>query len=446
MHEPLSPLQLRHLLTTLPKSKRGRVIEALDDATRTALAHDWYLRPSENKGAREEQVPPDGDWSTWLVISGRGWGKTRTGSEWIHERVANGARLIALIAPTAADGRDVIVEGPAGILATARPDQRPRYQSSKRRVTWPNGATATLFSGEEPDRLRGPQHDTVWCDELAAYDDPQKLWDMMQMGLRLGSPQALATTTPRPIEIITTLCADPSTRVTRGNTFDNARNLAPKYLSEIRRIYEGTRIGRQEIYGEILADTEGALWSDALVTSARMPADTSPPDLLRVVVAIDPSVAADGGGDACGIIVVGMAADGRAYVLHDATANQSPAAWASTAARLAEKYGADAIIAESNNGGALVTETLRAHGAKVRISLVHASRGKRARAEPVVALYERGAVCHAPGLAALERELCTWSAASGEASPNRLDALVWGLTALCLRGAGKVASEAEYQF
>lgn len=318
-----------------------------------------------------------------------------------------------------------MVEGPAGILATAREGEVPIYESSKRQLTWPSGAVAKTFSAEEPDRLRGPQHDTAWCDELASWKNVRATWDMLMFGLRLGTPRKLVTTTPRPIPVVRELLADPTTLVTRGSTYDNSANLAPDFLADLKRKYEGTRLGRQELFAEILDDTPGALWTRALI-----PIVDEQPELRRIVVAVDPSVAADGGGDECGIVVAGVDYDERLWVLRDGSGRMSPSAWAARAVSLYDEYQADAIIAEANNGGALVESTLRAAGATGRVELVHAARGKRARAEPVSALYEQGRASHLPGLARLEDELCTWSASTGDPSPNRLDALVWAAFAL----------------
>jgi phage terminase large subunit-like protein len=435
---------LRARLQALPPTTRSSLFALLDPADARELEQEWYLRDPSAKGARDEQVPPDGSWSTWLVLAGRGWGKTRTGAEWVHERVRQGARYIALVAPTAADARDVMVEGPAGILACARVGDRPLYESSKRRVTWSNGATATLFSAEEPDRLRGPQHDTAWCDEVSSWSRIDDAWSMLQFGMRLGQPRTLVTTTPRPVKVVRDLLADPSTVVTRGSTYDNAANLAGSFLAEIRRRYEGTRLGRQELYAEVLTDTPGSLWTYSTIEKIRV---SSVPELRRVVVAIDPSVAADGGGDECGIVVAGVDYEGVLWVLRDGSGNLSPSDWSRRAVALADEHQADAIVAESNQGGALVEQTLRAAGARMRVRLVHAARGKRARAEPVAALYEQGRVRHLPGLQRLEDELCTWASASGDPSPNRLDALVWACFDLGgLAAPARVASETGYDF
>jgi phage terminase large subunit-like protein len=435
---------LKARLRALTARAKADRLELLSPAQLRELEQDWYLRDPIASGARIEQVPPDGAWSTWLVLAGRGWGKTRTGAEWIHERVRQGARHIALVAPTAADARDVMVEGPAGILACSREADRPLYESSKRRVTWANGATATLFSAEEPDRLRGPQHDTAWCDEVASWTRIDDAWSMLQFGMRLGAPRTLVTTTPRPVKVVRDLLADPSTVVTRGSTYDNAANLASSFLAEIRRRYEGTRLGRQELYAEVLTDTPGALWAYSTIEKIRV---ANAPELRRVVVAVDPSVSADGGGDECGIVVAGIDFDGVVWVLRDGSGNLSPSDWSRRAVQLADEAQADAIVAESNQGGALVEQTLRAAGARVRVRLVHAARGKRVRAEPVAALYEQSRVRHLPGLQRLEDELCTWASASGDPSPNRLDALVWACFELGGLATGpRVASETGYDF
>jgi phage terminase large subunit-like protein len=318
------------------------------------------------------------------------------------------------------------------------------WEPSRRRLTWPNGAIATTYSADEPDQLRGPQHDSAWVDEICAWRYPDA-WDQLQLGLRLGDdPRVVATTTPRPTALVRALVAAPSTVVTRGRTADNARNLAPGVVEALSARYAGTRLGRQELDGEILDDTPGALWTRAMIDSGQA---RNSPELRRVVVALDPSVAADGGGDECGIVVAGVDYEGRAWVLRDGSGNLSPADWSRRAVALAEEHSADCIVAEANQGGALVEQTLRAAGARTRVRLVHAARGKRARAEPVAALYEQGRVKHLPGLQRLEDEMCTWSSAAGDPSPNRLDALVWACFDLCgLAAAPRVASETGYDF
>jgi phage terminase large subunit-like protein len=414
-------------------------VRALDPIARERLLRRWDV------WGRPEQQPPPGEWRTWLILAGRGWGKSRTGAEWVRAMATRGrARRIALVARTAADVRDVLIEGESGLLAIHRADERPVWEPSRRRLTWPNGAIATTYSADEPDQLRGPQHDSAWVDEICAWRYPDA-WDQLQLGLRLGDdPRVVATTTPRPTALVRSLVASPSTVVTRGRTADNVRNLAPGVVEALSARYAGTRLGRQELDGEILDDTPGALWTRAMIesTSARVA-----PELRRVVVALDPSVAADGGGDECGIVVAGVDYEGRAWVLRDGSGNLSPSDWSRRAVALAEEHGADCIVAEANQGGALVEQTLRAAGARTRVRLVHAARGKRARAEPVAALYEQGRVKHLPGLQRLEDEMCTWSSAAGDPSPNRLDALVWACFDLCgLASPARVASETGYDF
>ncbi len=414
-------------------------VRALDPVARERLLRRWDV------WGRPEQQPPPGEWRTWLILAGRGWGKSRTGAEWVRAMATRGrARRIALVARTAADVRDVLIEGESGLLAIHRADERPVWEPSRRRLTWPNGAIATTYSADEPDQLRGPQHDSAWVDEICAWRYPDA-WDQLQLGLRLGDdPRVVATTTPRPTALVRSLLAAPSTVVTRGRTADNARNLAPGVVEALSARYAGTRLGRQELDGEVLDDTPGALWTRAMIDSGQA---RNSPELRRVVVALDPSVAADGGGDECGIVVAGVDFEGRAWVLRDGSGNLSPADWSRRAVALAEEHAADCIVAESNQGGALVEQTLRAAGARTRVRLVHAARGKRARAEPVAALYEQGRVKHLPGLQRLEDELCTWSSAAGDPSPNRLDALVWACFDLCgLASPARVASETGYDF
>lgn len=364
-------------------------------------------------------------------MAGRGFGKTRSGSEWTREKLKAGASRIALIAETAADARDVLVEGQSGILATSPKDERPIYEPSKRRLTWPNGAVATIYNGTEPDQLRGPEHDTAWADELAKYDYPQELWDNLQFGMRLSErPQVCVTTTPRPIPIIRKLIKASGTVVTRGTTFDNAANLPAQFIATIREKYEGTRLGRQELFAEILDDVPGALWARKVIKLGPIPVD-----LARVIVAVDPSGASGNeDGDSIGIVVAARGMDGRFYVLEDATCDLGPAGWGR---RVVERYGhhrADLIVAERNFGGAMVESVIRTADRQAKVKLVTASRGKAVRAEPIAALYEQGRVTHAPGLDALEDQMMqmTLTGFMGDGSPDRVDALVWALTELAL--------------
>jgi predicted phage terminase large subunit-like protein len=410
-------------MSLLPDAVRRRLLDDLSDDAVADLLHDWGF------WARPDQIPPPGDWRTWLILAGRGWGKTRTGAEWVRAEVEAGRRgRIALIGATAADVRDVMVEGESGLMSTARPTFRPTFEPSKRRVTWPNGAIATTYSADEPDRLRGPQHDGGWADELAAWRRPET-WDMYLFGLRLGTdPRTVVTTTPRPTSTIKELVAAPTTHPTRGATYDNLENLAPAFAEQIIRKYEGTRLGRQELLAEILTDTPGALWTYALLEDRR-PA----PDCTRVVVAIDPAVTSGEDSDETGILVCGLGSDGRGYVLADRSCRLSPDGWARRAVHVYDEYRADLVVAEVNNGGDLVEQTIRTVRRSIPYRKVTASRGKQVRAQPVAALYEQGKVSHVEVFAELEEQLTTWTPESGT-SPDRLDALVWAMTELMVKG------------
>lgn len=400
-----------------------------------SLRHDWGFL------ARDAQLPPeDPEWITWLILAGRGFGKTRTGAEWINEQAREGGQgyRIALVGASAADVRDTMIEGESGIIACARPGMVPTYIPSKRRVIWPNGAMATTFSAETPRQLRGPQHHAAWADELCAWRREETL-DQLQFTLRLGQkPRVVITTTPRPTAQLKELIASPTTRVSRGKTDENKANLAPSYLTKVVSKYEGTRLGRQELNAEILDDTPGALWTLTQLETLRV---KRPPEFKRIIVAVDPTTSEDGKNDEAGIIAVGISEQNVAYVLEDRSGQYSPEEWARVAVELYTDLEADCIVAESNQGGAMVKLILNSacneDGTKLRsvpVRLVHASRGKRARAEPVAALYEQGRVRHVGVHAKLENEMTTWSAMQGEPSPNRVDALVWGLTELCLSG------------
>jgi predicted phage terminase large subunit-like protein len=388
--------------------------------------------------ARPEQLPPLGEWNGWMYLGGRGTGKTRSGSGLTHEYVETGvAGRIALIAPTAADARDVMVEGPAGILATASPWCRPTYEPSKRKVEWPNGAIATLFSAEEADRLRGPQHDFLWADELAAWQSARDTWDMAMFGLRLGKhPRWLVTTTPKPIKLLRDLLAreGQDVVVTRGSTFDNAANLAPSFIEAIRKRYEGTRLGRQELYAELLSDTPGALWHMDQIDATRLPVDGPIIMLQRIVIAVDPAVSNTEGSDETGIIAAGKDEHGRYYVLDDFSGRYSPDGWARKTVEMFHKLQADRIVIEVNQGGDMVRNTLLHVDPSVPIREVHANRGKVLRAEPVAALYEQGKVSHAGNFPKLEDQMCSFTSdfnrSTAGHSPDRVDSLVYALTSL----------------
>ena len=411
-------------MRSLPAGRRAEFLSSLTEAEAEALFYDWP------EWARPNQLPPEKAWRTWLLMAGRGFGKTRCGAEWVRGRAeAQPTARIALVAPTAADARDVMVEGESGILACCPPGNRPLYEPSKRRLTWPNGAMATTYSADEPDRLRGPQHTDAWADEIAAWKYPES-WDMLMFGLRLGAdPRAVVTTTPKPVKVVRDLLKAETTEATRGSTYENRDNLAPAFLEQIVAKYEGTRLGRQELAGELLDDVPGALWTRAMVDAARV---AHAPELARVVVAIDPAVTSGEDSDETGIVVAGKGADGRAYVLADRTCRLSPDGWAKRATLAASEFRADRIVAEVNNGGDLVERVIRTVDARAPYKKVHASRGKRVRAEPVAALYEQGRVSHVGGLPDLEDQMCAFVPEGTDGSPDRVDALVWALTELML--------------
>ncbi|MEZ5334381.1 MAG: terminase family protein [Methanolobus sp.] len=409
-------------IALLPESEWQKILSDLSDDEIQQLEYDWKF------WARPNQLSPAGDWQYWLVLAGRGYGKSRTGAEWIRERVESGkARRIALVAPTAADARDTMVEGESGILSVCPPWNRPVYEPSKRRLTWPNGAIALLFSAEEPDRLRGPQHDTAWCDEIAAWKYPEKTWDMLQFGLRLGDdPRAAITTTPRPIPLVKNILNDTSTHVTRGSTYENLSNLAPAFIDVIISRYEGTRLGRQELNAEILDDNPDALWTRQMIEDSRV---SKVPNLLRIVVGVDPAVTSNEASADTGIVVAAADEHGEYYVLGDYTIHATPKKWAQEIIAAYYKHSADRVIGEVNNGGELVEYTLRTIDPNVSYRSVRASRGKQTRAEPISALYEQGKCHHVGSFPALEDQMCDWVPGEGS-SPDRVDALVWALSEL----------------
>lgn len=384
-----------------------------------------------------------------MPLAGRGWGKTRCGSEWIREQVEGPTPLsagkrsrIALIAETASDARDVMVKGDSGILACSPPDYRPTYVANRRALVWPNGTEALIFSAIEPDQLRGPQFDCAWCDELAKWRYAEYAWDMLQMGLRLGdNPQALVTTTPRNIQVLKDILADPDTVSTVGSTYENVGNLASKFASFIRRKYEGTRLGRQELDAAILEDVPGALWSIPQLDQHRLPKMPNSLSLDRVVVAVDPPVTSGEKADECGIVVSGVQGDVRnytahGYVLEDCSSQgEKPIEWAERAVKAYRAHNANCIIAEVNNGGELVETVVRQIDPLIPFKAVRASKGKFARAEPVAAIYEQGRAHHVGTHATLEDQMaqfCIDGLPDPSKSPDRVDALVWGITELMI--------------
>lgn len=386
--------------------------------------------------ARPEQLAPEGDWRIWLIQAGRGFGKTRTINEWgIEQAKAQPGSRGAIVGATAADVRDVIIEGESGIVAISQPDFRPVFEPSKRRLTWPNGSMATTYSADEPERLRGPQHHWAIGDELAAWRYPLA-FDMLMLGLRLGAdPRAAFATTPKPTRLLKKLLKDINTIVTRGSTYANRANLAPAFFTQIIKQYEGTRLGRQELNGELLEDVEGALWTLALIEAVRV---EQLPDLERIVVAIDPSTTNSETSDEAGIIAAGLGKDKHGYVLDDKSLRASPLGWAQEAVKLYRLLKADRIIGEANNGGDMIETIIRSIDGNISYRKVHASRGKLTRAEPVSALYEQKRVHHYGVLPDLENEMTSW--VPGADSPNRMDALVWVITDLMI-GGGPVRAE-----
>lgn len=429
------------MIDILPLEELLRLRETPSDIFCGFIKHYWKA------WARGAQLFPQNDWKTWLVLAGRGFGKTRTGAEWTREQVRLGAMRVGLIAPTIADARDTMVEGVSGLLSVCwsgdtdchnHPMGRPVYEPSRRRVVWKNGATAMLYSAEEPERLRGPQHDKLWCDELAAWRHMTRTWDMAMLGLRLGNgPQVCVTTTPKPLELIRELAAAPDTALTRGTSYDNAVNLAPGFLDAMRARYDKTTLGRQELDGEIVEDTKDALWKREDIEKARK---KSVGDFVRIVVAVDPPASSKANSAACGIVVAGIDGEGKGWVLADATVQRaSPERWARAAVAQYHAFKADRIVAETNQGGDMVASVIHSVDPAVPVKPVHAQRGKHTRAEPVSALYPQGKVFHAVALPELEDEMCafTFNGLESGKSPDRLDALVWALTELMLHGQGE---------
>lgn len=422
----------------LPPEEQLELARGLGQKELNEWPYVWPFR------AHPGQQPPRGDWTLWLIMAGRGFGKTRAGAEWVrHVAETNPSARIALVAATLGEARSVMVEGESGILACCPPERCPSFEPSLRRLTWPAGAQATLYSAVEPEALRGPQHSHAWCDEVAKWNNAGgkavAAWDNLLLGLRLGKmPQVMATTTPRAVPLMKRLVADPEAAINVGRTEDNKAHLPARFLREVRRTFGKSLLARQELDGELIEDLPGALWTRELIEECREAAASAAP--VRMVVGVDPPASA--GGDACGIVVAALGEDGVARVLADASvAGASPERWAKAVARAARVWAADRVVAEANQGGAMVGSVLRAADIVLPLRLVHASRGKVARAEPVAALYEAGRVRHAGTFPALEDELCgliVGGAYEGPGrSPDRADALVWALTELMLKRTGE---------
>ena len=396
-------------------------IDKLSDEDVAVLEFDWRA------WARPSQLAPEGDWVTWLRMAGRGEGKTRSASEWIRQRVVQReARAIALLGRTPADVRDVMIEGESGIMKVFPPEIKPYYEPSRRRITFHTGAIAHTYSSASPDELRGPQHDTAWTDELATFRTFDS-WHNLQLGLRLGAPRQVVTTTPRPLRVLREIIKSPYSIVSRGATYDNRANLAPTFMTQILERYEGTHLGRQEIYGELLEEMPGALWRRDMIEHQPAP---SRDDLTRVVVGVDPSISDGETSAECGIVVCALDKYDNFWVLDDATTRGSPLIWANKVIASYRTFNADRVIAEENQGGKMVEAVLRQIDNNVSYRGVHASQGKQARAEPIAALYEQSRIFHASFFNDLEDQMCVWVPGIGGDSPDRLDALVWGMTEL----------------
>jgi phage terminase large subunit-like protein len=417
-------------LRALTRAMRRKVIGELSEHDANVLSYDWEI------WARPEQLAPPGDWINWLILAGRGFGKTRVGAEQVR-RWTKDFPIVNLIGPTAADVRDVMVQGigaGSSILEVCRKDEAPVYEKSKRRLVWPNGAISLLFSAEDPERLRGPQHMKLWCDEIAGWQYPDACWEQAEFGLRLGAkPQTVITTTPKPTKLIQLLAHRKSTYLTRGTTYDNRSNLAPAFFKTIITKYEGTRLGRQELNAEILEDRPGALWTLKAIDADRV---SRLPGLRRVVVGVDPAVSSGDESAEWGIVCVaeGPSPTGQEwpphyYVLNDLSGRYTPNDAAKCVVHAYKIYSADRIIAEVNNGGDLVEAILRNVDHAFAYKAVHASRGKLTRAEPIAALYEQRRVHHVGTFGMLEDQMCDYVPMTSK-SPDRMDALVWAITEL----------------
>jgi phage terminase large subunit-like protein len=411
---------LREQWQKTPPQQRLNLIAKYSDKELETI--NWWMV----QFARDNQIPSDADWVYWVILAGRGFGKTRTGAEMVRFW-AKDFKFVNLIGATADDARDIMIEGESGILAVCPRNERPVYKKSDRQLDWPSGCKSLIFTADEPARMRGKQHDKLWADELCAWRYASEAWDQAMLGLRLGEkPQAVITSTPRPIKQLKIIMSDPATLITRGSTYDNRKNLSPVFYNAIIKRYEGTRLGRQELNAEVLEDVEGALWKLSLIEKNRV---SEKPLFRRIVIAIDPAVSTNKNSDETGIVVVGQGYDDNLYPLADVSGIYSPLEWAKKAMFQYDTLGADAIVGEVNNGGDLVEANLRACGFTGRFIAVHASRGKATRAEPVVGWYEQDKVHHVGNLAMLESQMTTWDPKTEE-SPDRVDALVWACTEL----------------
>ena len=413
---------LAESIALLPPDKRQATLLDLSEEDAARLLYDWEF------WARPSQIEPEGDWLIWFIQTGRGWGKTLTGSQTTRKRADNATTPhIGLVGPTAADVRDIMVEGESGILPNASPWNKAVYLPSKRKVKWENGVYATMYSAEDPDQLRGPQHGFVWGDEIAAWQKAVEVWSNLLFGLRRDETKLVITSTPRPNRIIKMLHKDPTCVITRGSTYENISNLPLEYIQRVINPYKGTRKGRQEIEGEVLSDTPGALWSYSMIDDCRV---AEAPHLARIVTAIDPAVTSNPESAETGIVTVGLSDDQQLYVIGDASSRESPDTWTRQAIEAFNIHQADRIVGETNNGGDLIEALLRTQEQTVSYANVFASRGKTARAEPVSALYEQFRVHHVGTFSTLEDQMTEFVAGEKNDGKDRVDALVWACSYL----------------
>jgi predicted phage terminase large subunit-like protein len=424
-------LILREKFHRLSQTQKIDYISSLSEEEAEQFNHCWEV------WARDNQLEPPGNWSGWMLLAGRGFGKTRTAAEWIRAKVATGKhQRIAIVARTKSDLNDVVVDGDSGLLSIYPKSERPEFQINRSRVVFQNGAIANLYSAKVPDSLRGPQHSLGWFDEAAAYQYPDEVFDQAMFGLRLGThPQWIMTTTPRPISLIRRLINDPTVVVSRGSSYDNKQNLAPSFIKILLGKYEGTRLGRQEILGEILDDNPNALWNRKVIDQYRV---FSAPNFAYVVVGVDPAVSSKSTSNNTGIVVAALGVDSHYYIIEDATLSAPPTEWAGQVISCFSKNRANLIVGETNQGGDLVEANIRACAGSsiIPFKSVRATQGKAMRAEPISTLYERGMVHHLGSLPELEDEMCDWDPTINEKSPDRVDALVWALTYLMESGGG----------
>lgn len=415
------------LLASLPESYRAEALASLTEDQANEVNWDW-----RGFWARKNQIRPPGKWLYWMLLAGRGFGKTRTGAETVREWVSEGARRIHIVGATASDVRNVMVQGESGLLSVFPPHQRPVYEPSKHLITFHTGAIAETFTADEPERLRGPQCDHFWADELAAWRFLQEAWENLTLGFRIGDQlQGVISTTPKPLPLIKEIVKDPQTVVTRASSYENRGNLAPAFWNVIKK-YEGTRLGRQELNAEILEDVPGALWNQTLIDAYKIRlAEVQWPLMRRIVVAIDPAVTAGEDADETGIVVAGLTDTAHVVVFEDLTCRETPLGWARVAVAAYNKYKADRIVGEVNNGGDLVEGNIRGVAANASFRSVRASRGKMVRAEPVAALYEQGRVHHVGNFPEMEEQMCNYVPGLAK-SPDRMDALVWAVTELLI--------------